>query len=217
MEMLAGWESDSTWLSLLGFFRASSWRCLPTPSSPLFLSWEDKGFHFSLLSPSPARLCAADLPTLRVLWESPVPSGPRPSRQHLQHFSPPHDCHCLCVCVSHWMVTTWCIFLRLCSKTTQDNPAKWRKKLPKGTDSTARRPASPSCLPGSVGQTPLGSGAATCMFTWLLTQGQTTNRWTRRHLGAGFLSPLFGEKEQGSGINFVVLFLRNKKTELPLH
>lgn len=36
---------------------------------------------------------------------------------------------------------------------TQENPATWRKKLPKGTDSTARRPASPSCPPARLSRT----------------------------------------------------------------
>lgn len=50
------------------------------------------------------------------------------------------------------MVTTWCIFPRLCSKKqTQDNPAKWRKKLPKGrlhcqTASLTLLPARPAQL-----------------------------------------------------------------------
>lgn len=34
----------------------------------------------------------------------------------------------------------------------------------------------------------------------------------------GWVSLFFGDKEQGSGINFFLfLFLRNKKLELPLH
>ena len=51
-----------------------------------------------------------------------------------------------------------------------------------------------------------------------LAQGQTTNRWTCRHLEAGFLSPLFGEKEQGSGIFFVVfVFKKQNRTAFALN
>lgn len=45
----------------------------------------------------PARLRGADFPTVWLLREPPLPLGPRPSKQHLQYFTSPHDRHCLCL------------------------------------------------------------------------------------------------------------------------
>ena len=105
---------------------------------------------------------------------------------------------------------------KITRRTTQPSGGRscrrGRTPLPDG------QPQPPARPPGSVGQLPLGSGAATCMFTWRLAQGQTTNRWTCRHLEAGFLSPLFGEKEQGSGIFFVVfVFKKQNRTAFALN
>lgn len=119
--------------------------------------------------------------------------------------------------MSHWSVTVWCIFLRLCGKKQTGQPSQVEEEAAEDgqTPLPAGQPRPPACPPGSGGQTFLGSGAAT-LYVYKTFSPRTDNQLMDLQTPWGWVS-LFGEKELGSGINFFCLFLRNKKTELPLH
>lgn len=66
-----------------------------------------------------------------------------------------------------------------------------------------------ACRPSSGGQTPLGSGAAT-MYVYKTFSPRTDHQPMDLQTPWGWVSPLFGEKEQGSGIKFFFVFKKQE-------